>query len=83
MKQTQHVLPHKDKWAVKGEGAKRVSSIHNTQKEALARAKEVAMKKKSEVVLHYEDGRINTSDFFPNHPDRRGQKKTSSATRKA
>jgi uncharacterized protein YdaT len=71
MKQTMHVLPDRGKWIVKGEGAKRASSSHNTQKEALARAKEIAAKKKSEVVLHYEDGRIETSDFFPNHPDRR------------
>lgn len=71
MKQTQHVTSREDGWAVVGEGAKHATSVHKTKAEALARAKEIAAKKKSEVVLHYEDGRIETSDFFPNHPDRR------------
>ena len=27
----QHVVPHEGKWAVKGEGSKRATSVHDTQ----------------------------------------------------
>ncbi|MBX7045258.1 MAG: DUF2188 domain-containing protein [Ignavibacteria bacterium] len=53
MKQTQRVTPREDGWAVVGEGAKRATSVHKTKSETLARAKEIAAKKKSEVVLHF------------------------------
>lgn len=35
MSKNQHVVPHKDGWAVKGEGADRASSTHRTQSEAI------------------------------------------------
>jgi Uncharacterized protein conserved in bacteria (DUF2188) len=31
----QHVVPHEGKWAVKGEGNQHVSTVHETQCEAL------------------------------------------------
>lgn len=36
-----YVTKHPDGWAVKGPGSKRASSVHDTQKEAESRAKEV------------------------------------------
>ena len=37
-----HVIPHEDGWAVKGSGDQRASSVHPTQKEAIARGREVS-----------------------------------------
>ena len=37
----QHVMPHEGKWAVQGEGNRRVTSIHNTQAAATDRAREI------------------------------------------
>ena len=35
----QHVVPHGDGWAVKGEGNKRATIVTNTQKEAIQHAR--------------------------------------------
>ena len=32
----QHVVPHEGKWAVKGDGNKRATSVHDTQAEAMS-----------------------------------------------
>jgi uncharacterized protein YdaT len=34
-----HVVPHNGKWAVKIEGSKRASSVHDTQAEAVEEAR--------------------------------------------
>jgi hypothetical protein len=39
----QHVVPRDDGWAVKGEGNKRDTSRHNTQKEAIDAARDIAI----------------------------------------
>ena len=38
----QHVVPHDDGWAVKPERGQRASSVHDTQREAIERAREIA-----------------------------------------
>src|SRR5262245_62080261 len=38
----QHVMTHEGKWAVQGEGNRRVTSIHETQAAATDRAREIA-----------------------------------------
>jgi len=63
-----HVVPHPDGWATKKEGASRAGSLHNTQKEAIDRAKEQAIREKTEVVIHRKDGRIRDSDSYGNDP---------------
>ncbi len=40
-KDTLHVVPHDDSWAVKREGNERSSSTHSTQKEAIDAAREL------------------------------------------
>jgi len=54
----QHVIPKDKRWAVRGTGNKRATSIHNTQAEAIKAAKEIARNKSSEVIIHSRDGRI-------------------------
>jgi ATP-dependent DNA ligase len=52
----QHVVPHEGKWAVKGEGNQRASSIHDAQTAATERAREIARREKSELLVHGRDG---------------------------
>lgn len=68
MKKNQHVVPHNGQWAVRGEGNQRVTSNHNTQAEAIASARGIAMNQQSEVVIHRPDGRIRDKDSYGNDP---------------
>ena len=63
-----HVVPHNDKWATRKEGAERVGSTANTQREAIERARDQAQREKVEVVIHRRDGRIRDSDSYGNDP---------------
>ncbi|MDI6854332.1 MAG: DUF2188 domain-containing protein [Deltaproteobacteria bacterium] len=67
-KDNYHVVPKGNKWAVKREGAKRADSLHDTQKEAADRAKELAKKNHGESVIHRPDGRIRDKDSYGPDP---------------
>ena len=54
----QHVVPHDEGWAVKGEGNSRATGIFDTQEEAIRRAKEIARNYGSDVIIHRRDGTI-------------------------
>lgn len=56
--QHQHVVPHEEGWAVKGEGNERYSGVFDTQKQAIKRAREIAENYKSDVIIHGKDGSI-------------------------
>ncbi|WGV95950.1 DUF2188 domain-containing protein [Bacillus stercoris] len=58
MHKAEHVIKHKNGWAVKAEGAKRASDIKDTKREAIERAKEIAVHKGTEVVVHLADGSV-------------------------
>ncbi|HEY8491335.1 MAG TPA: DUF2188 domain-containing protein [Dehalococcoidia bacterium] len=62
-----HVTPDSaGNWVVKAPDAKRVSSRHETQREAIERAKEIVSRAGGgEVVIHGRDGRIRDSDTVP------------------
>lgn len=65
-----HVIPHKDNgWAIKKEGADRVSSKHTTQNAAINKAVKAAKKEGLEVVIHRKDGTIRDSDSYGNDPN--------------
>jgi len=64
----QHVVPHEGKWAVKGEGNRRATSIHDTQTAATDRAREIARRQKSELLVHGRDGEIRSRDSFGHDP---------------
>jgi len=68
MGKNQHVVPRDGNWAVRGEGNKRVTSIHDTQGEAINAAREIAQNQHSEVVIHRPDGRIRDKDSYGNDP---------------
>ncbi|MCI3985720.1 DUF2188 domain-containing protein [Bacillus vallismortis] len=58
MDKAEHVIKHKNGWAVKAEDAKRVSEVKDTKEEAVERAKEIAAHKGTEVVVHLADGSV-------------------------
>lgn len=64
----QHVVPHPHGWAVKPAGSDRASSLHDTQREAIDRARDVARNQKSELLVHGRDGRIRERDSHGNDP---------------
>jgi uncharacterized protein YdaT len=62
MGKNQHVVPAGDAWGVRGEGNERLTSIHDTQAEAIEAAREIARNQQSELVIHRPDGRIRDKD---------------------
>jgi hypothetical protein len=64
----QHIVPHGDEWAVRGAGNERVSSIHPTQADAERAAREVAINRRSEVIIHWRDGRIRDKNSYGHDP---------------
>jgi uncharacterized protein YdaT len=68
-KRNQHVVPRGDRWAVRREGASRDTSHHETQTQAAARAREIAHRQRSEVVIHRPDGRIRDRDSYGHDPN--------------
>lgn len=63
-----HVVPHADGWATKREGASRAGSVHGTQAEAQAAARQTAIREGGEVIIHRPDGRIRDADSYGNDP---------------
>jgi len=68
MGKNQHVVPYDRDWAVRGEGNGRVTSVHGTQKEAIDAARDIAINRRAEVVIHGRDSRIRDKDSYGNDP---------------
>lgn len=65
----QHITPHKDGgWQVKGEGNTRATVRTETQAEAITIGRDIAIKNKSELVIHGRDGRIREKNSYGNDP---------------
>ena len=64
----QHVVPHKDGWAVKTEGASRPSSVHQKQSDAISQARENAQHHQSELLVHNREGQIRERNSYGNDP---------------
>ncbi len=67
-RKSQHVVHHQEGWAVKGQGNARATSVHSTQKDAIAAGKVIAKNNQSELVIHGKDGRIREKDSFGRDP---------------
>ncbi len=59
-------------WAVQTDGTSRADSLHDRKADAIARARELAENKKTELVIKNEDGRIAQKDSYGNDPRGRG-----------
>ena len=60
----QHVVPYQDGWAVRREGNKRITSKHRKQSTAIRKAKRIARKRRSDVIIHRQDGGIRDRISF-------------------
>ena len=68
MSKNQHVVPVGDRWGVRGEGNSRLTSIHDTQREATDDARSIARNQQSELLIHGRDGQIRQRDSYGNDP---------------
>jgi hypothetical protein len=68
MGKNQHVVPHDGSWAVRGAGNSRVTSTHDTQAQAQAAARRIAINQQSEVVIHRPNGQIRDKDSYGRDP---------------
>lgn len=69
MGKNQHVTRNSDgTWNVLGEKNTRATKIHETQSQAAKHAREIAIKQKSEVIIHGVDGKIRAKDSYGNDP---------------
>ena len=64
----QHVVPRDGKWAVRKEGAERVTRRYETQREAIDAAREIARRQRTEVYVHGRDGRIRERSSYGKDP---------------
>lgn len=69
MGKNQHVVPHKDGWAIKGAGNQNATKVTKTQKEAINVARDIAKKQKSELVIHNTKGVIRQKNSLGKDPN--------------
>lgn len=63
-----HVVPRNEGWAVRREGASRPTSVHQTQRDAVDAAREIARSRHGELIIHGRDGRIRDRDSYGSDP---------------
>lgn len=69
-KRNQHVVPARDGWAVKGAGAQKATKVFDTQREAIAAARQIAVSQRSELLIHGKNGKIRDKNTYgrDSHP---------------
>ena len=67
-KRNQHVVPHKDRWAVKGAGSQKATSIHPTQEAAANAARDIARNQGAELLIHGRNGQIRERNSYGRDP---------------
>lgn len=67
-KRNQHAVPHDRGWAVKSTGGERASSVHDTQREAINRGREIARNQGTELFIHGRNGQIRERDSHGRDP---------------
>jgi hypothetical protein len=68
MARNQHVVPYRGKWAVKGDGNKRVSRIVLTRRTAIEIARRIARNQGSDVVIHGSNGDAPLVESYGSDP---------------
>jgi hypothetical protein len=66
--QNKHVVSHPEGWAVRAEGSSRVSRVFETQREAIAYGREVAINQGGELFVHGQNGQIRERNSYGNDP---------------
>lgn len=67
-KRNQHVVPRNGGWAVQGAGGQRASSLHGTQQQAIAAARQISQNQGTELFIHRPNGQIRDRDSHGNDP---------------
>jgi len=67
-KRNQHVVPARDGWAVKGAGAQKATKVFDTQREAIAAARQIAVSQRSELLIHGKNGKIRAKNTYGRDP---------------
>ncbi len=65
----QHVVKRPDGWAVLGAGNSRDTVHTDTQRQAIERARQIAINQSSEVVIHDTGGKIRDKNSYGNDPN--------------
>ncbi len=66
MGKNQHVVPTEKGWGVKGANNTRITQGFDTQKQAIERAREIAINQKSELLIHGKNGQIREKNSYGN-----------------
>lgn len=64
----QYVVRHGDKWAVRGEGNSRVTSLHDTQAQAVEAGRDIAINQQGELRVQGRDGQFRMCNSYGNDP---------------
>jgi hypothetical protein len=57
-----------DQWGVRDEGNDRLTSIHDTQQQAIDRARDIAINQQSEMFIQGRDGQIRERNSYGDDP---------------
>ncbi|EMN5285284.1 MULTISPECIES: DUF2188 domain-containing protein [Gammaproteobacteria] len=57
-----------DQWGVRGEGNDRLTSVHDTQQQAIDRARDIAINQQSEMFIQGRDGQIRERNSYGHDP---------------
>lgn len=68
MGKNQHVVKTNSGWGVRGENNYRITKNFETQKEAIEKAREIAINQESELFIHGSNGRIRDRISYGNDP---------------
>lgn len=69
MGKNQHIVPYGDDWAIRGARNSRVTSVFDTQAEAIEAGRQIAINQSSELFIHGRDGQIRDRDSYGNDPN--------------
>ncbi|WP_100405253.1 DUF2188 domain-containing protein [Bacillus solitudinis] len=64
MDKGEHVLAHKDGWAVQAEDSKQPSHVFEKKEDAIARARTIAKNKETHLVVHTKDGKVQEKTSY-------------------
>jgi hypothetical protein len=65
-----HVVPHEGRWRVEVEGRARPDSTHDTQAAARKKARDLARRSKSELLVHGRNGKVRERNTYGGDPRR-------------
>ena len=55
---SQHIVPHRGKWAILREGNDKISYLYKDKNKSLNKAKEIAENENVDIIIHKKDGTI-------------------------